>query len=119
MAVEQGSKRQYAVDTLKKWSGQAGVSQDAAEVRRQLTPPLTGEQQNSRILRRMYDPYLQYGILSSAEAVLRSAKHDLPDWTQEEITAMQQGPERLEQKRESARRANLARIDALIDKLGD
>ncbi len=41
------------------------------------------------------------------------------EWTQEELTAFQQGPDRSRDRAERERKASLRRIDALIDKLGD
>lgn len=41
------------------------------------------------------------------------------DWTLEELKAIQNGPERQAQKKQSDREASLRRLDALIERLGD
>ncbi len=41
------------------------------------------------------------------------------EWTQDELTAVQQSTKRSAERAESAKKASLRRIDALIDRLGD
>lgn len=42
-----------------------------------------------------------------------------PDWTMEELHAVQNGPERLAQRRVDAHASHLRHLDALIERLGD
>lgn len=63
------------------------------------------------------DGYTNAGAMAIHTFYTNVIKPLQPDWTIEEIRALQKNPERMAQEKQIAHKANLRRVDALIERL--